>query len=102
MTYETWYVLDDGSVGDPHQIVRDAFGVLRHRDGRVVAYGPHGPRSRGHVDAAAERIKVKAETEAAAKNSAAQADDAALSSKDMKPDEPKRSYKTRESKADEK
>ena len=78
--HETWFVMDDGSLGDPHEIAPDASGRLRHRDGRAVAYGPHGPRSRGHVDAKAERAKA--------------------AQKEMKPDEPKRSYKTRESKAD--
>lgn len=74
---ETWYVLEDGTVGDPAKIAPDADGRLRHEDGRAVAYGPHGPRSRGCVDAEAERAKTK----------------------DMKPEETKRTYKTRESKA---
>lgn len=75
---ETWYILEDGAVGDPVKIAPDDGGVLRHEDGRAVAYGPHGPRSRGGVDAEAERAKA---------------------AKDLKPDEPKRGYKTRESKA---
>lgn len=41
---ETWYVLDDGSVADPRDVRVE--GVLRHKDGRAVAYAPHGPRSR--------------------------------------------------------
>lgn len=53
----TWYVLEDGSVGDPSLISPDEKGVLRHRDGRAVAYAPHGPRSR-MVDAEAERANV--------------------------------------------
>lgn len=55
---ETWYVMEDGSVGDPRDISSDEDGVLRHVDGRVVAYAPHGPRSCG-VDAAAERAKAE-------------------------------------------
>lgn len=74
---ETWYILETGELGDPALIGHDEKGVLRHEDGRAVAYGPHGPRSRGCVDADAERAKGK----------------------EMKPEEPKRGYKTRESKA---
>ncbi|HMR51202.1 MAG TPA: hypothetical protein PKA33_01640 [Amaricoccus sp.] len=44
---ETWYILEDGSPGDPAAIGTGADGKLRHRDGRAVAYGPHGPKSRG-------------------------------------------------------
>lgn len=89
---ETWYVMEDGSVGDPHKIALDKKGVLRHEDGRAVAYGPHGPRSRGCVDAVAERAKAKAKP--AAENTAD------VVGKDEKPEAPKRGYKTRESKAD--
>lgn len=52
---ETWYILEDGSSGDPMRIKPDADGILRHTDGRAVAYNDHGPRTRGCVDAAAER-----------------------------------------------
>lgn len=44
---ETWYVMEDGSCGDPREIAPDTAGILRHNDGRAVAYAPHGPRSRG-------------------------------------------------------
>lgn len=44
---ETWYVLDDDSVADPKEVAPDESGALRHRDGRAVAIGPYGPRSRG-------------------------------------------------------
>jgi hypothetical protein len=76
---ETWYVMEDGSCGDPREISPGADGVLRHKDGRAVAYAPHGPRSRG-VNVEEERAKyttreVKSEPVA------------------------KRTYKTRESKA---
>lgn len=65
MTVETWYVMEDGSVGDPAEIVLSDDGRLVHADGRKVAYGPHGPRSRGGVDAAAEREKAAATRRAA-------------------------------------
>jgi hypothetical protein len=54
MNRETWFVLEDDSVGDPMDVAPDAKGVLRHKDGRAVAMAPHGPRSRG-VNAEAER-----------------------------------------------
>jgi len=43
---ETWYVMEDGSVGDPREIAQGEDGRLCHSDGRRVAYAPHGPRSR--------------------------------------------------------
>lgn len=83
---ETWYVMEDGTCGDPREIVPDAGGVLRHKDGRAVAYADHGPLSRG-VDPDEELAKAKKP--------------AAPSVKDMKPAaEPKQVYTTRESKAD--
>jgi len=77
---ETWYVMENGSACDPRNVTRDSAGVLRSRDGRAVAYRPDGvtPRSRG-VDIAAER-------------------EAAVS-RELTADEPKRGYKTRETKA---
>jgi hypothetical protein len=45
---ETWYVLEDGSCGDPREVALDDKGALRHKDGRAVAIGDHGnPRSSG-------------------------------------------------------
>lgn len=44
---ETWYVLSDGTPADPNDVAPGADGVLRHKGGVAVAYGPHGPRSRG-------------------------------------------------------
>lgn len=46
MKTETWYVMEDGSMGDPREVSPGEDGLLRHKDGRVVAYAPHGPRSR--------------------------------------------------------
>lgn len=77
---ETWYILADGSLGDPAKIGIGSDGLLRHDDGRAVAYGPHGPLSRGGIDAEAERGKSK--------------------TREIKPEQPKRAYKTRDMKAD--
>jgi hypothetical protein len=44
---ETWYVLEGGMPADPADVATGADGVLRHKSGVAVAYGPHGPRSRG-------------------------------------------------------
>lgn len=56
---ETWYVLEDGSFADPFDVVPDAAGLLRHKDGVAVAYSEYGPRSRGMSaeDIAAARAK---------------------------------------------
>jgi hypothetical protein len=107
MSAETWYVLESGEVGDPHEIEPDDKGVLRHKDGRAVAYAPHGPRSRS-VDADAERAKTDAarRTKAAedAKKAADKASDQAkpsqTSTRDMKPKEPAQHYRTRDMKND--
>lgn len=58
MTRETWYILEDGSFGDPREISPGADGRLRHKDGRLVAEGPHGPKSSG-VDVEAVRASGK-------------------------------------------
>lgn len=72
-----WYIMEDGSVADPRDIAAGADGVLRHRDGRAVAYKPHGPRSRMVSD---DEV-------------------AAYRGREMKPERPARAYKTRGSKA---
>lgn len=64
---ETWYILEDGSCGDPREIAPDDKGILRHRDGRAVAYAPHGPRSRS-VDPEAERAGKKPAKKAVSPN----------------------------------
>lgn len=75
---ETWYVMEDGAVGDPLEIAPDGAGILRHKDGRAVAYKPHGPRSRM---VSAEEI-------------------AAYRTREMTAEKPKRAYRTRQVKAD--
>lgn len=97
---ETWYVLEDGAVGDPHKIALDKNGVLRHEDGRAVAYTPHGPRSRGCVDAVAERAKASVMQGEKTPSKAREEVGLPPVDKDEKPEAPKRGYKTRESKAD--
>lgn len=59
MTAATWYVLEDGNAADPRDVRPGGDGKLRHKDGRGVAYAPHGPRSR-MVDPDAERAAAKA------------------------------------------
>lgn len=94
MARETWYVLEDGGVADPGECVADAKGVLTHSSGVKVAMRlPDCPMSRG-VDAHAERAK------AAERAAAAAAKEAGLAAKDMKPEDPKKGYRTRESRAD--
>lgn len=43
----TWYLREDGSICDPDEVEVLPSGRLRARMGADVAYGPHGPRSRG-------------------------------------------------------
>lgn len=56
---ETWYVMEDGSAGDPRDVRPGEDGRLRHSDGRSVAYRSDGvtPRSRG-VDVGAAPLKA--------------------------------------------
>lgn len=81
---EVWYILEDEAIGDPRDIARGADGVLRHKDGRVVAYAPHGPRSR----------MVSAEEVASYRTRELRAETPSEEAK------PKRAYRTREMKAD--
>lgn len=73
---ETWYVLEDGTAADPNEVAPDEAGVLRHKNGAAVAMRGQVPSSRG-VDPVEERAK----------------------SREMKAEDPKRGYKTREPKA---
>lgn len=45
MATETWYIMEDGTMGDPREVSAGDDGILRHADGRAVAYASHGPRS---------------------------------------------------------
>lgn len=94
---ETWYVMEDGSVGDPRDISYNADGKLAHKDGRMVAYASHGPRTRG-IDPDEERSKRgKSKSDSTPKSTDTK--DIRASAAD-KAEEPKRAYKTRESKAE--
>ena len=73
---ETWYVLEDGSLADPRDVAPDDQGVLRASSGVAVARRGDAYSSRG-VDV----------------------DDAPTAAKDVKPEAPRRGYRTRESKA---
>ena len=72
---ETWYVLADGNLASPADVVSDSKGLLHHKNGVAVAMRGDVPSTRG-VDADAERAKPK-------------------KTRDMQPEEPKRGYKTR-------
>lgn len=54
---ETWYILENGVTADPNEVSFDENGLLRHKSGVAVAYGPHGPRSTG-VDVDQERKRA--------------------------------------------
>lgn len=74
----TWYVLEDGRPADPAECSMDDEGILRHTSGSAVA--------KRSADAYASR-GVDLE------------DDGKLIGREIKPEEPKRGYKTREAKA---
>jgi hypothetical protein len=98
---ETCYVLEDGSVAHPRDVKRDAQGALHHIDGRAVAMRGDVPRTRSvDVEALQKAAAEKAEAAKAAASDAKRAAAETAAAKDMKPEEPKRTYKTRESKAD--
>jgi hypothetical protein len=71
---ETWYVMEDGAACDPNRIRAGDDGRLVADDGRLVAYGPHGPLSRSIIPS----------EEAGGYKTA-----------EMKPERPARGYKTR-------
>lgn len=81
---ETWYVMEDGSSGDPREISEGPDGRLVHSDGRAVAYAPHGPRSRS----------VEVDDDPGPDGAAGDAGDGEAA-KEMKPSRRRRGYKTR-------
>ena len=95
MANETWYQMEDGSVGNPREIVPDKDGVLVHKDGRKVAYSEHGPRSRS-VDPQSQEKKPKKEK----LEDELDLRPPAPKTREAKPteEEPKSGYKTRETK----
>lgn len=107
----TWYVLDDGTLADPSECtIKD--GVLTHKSGGKVAMrSPDCPRSRG-VDldakgkplgakpAETKKPEVREDDKKILDPDGKEPSDAAPKARDMKAEEPKRTYKTRDSKAD--
>jgi hypothetical protein len=74
---DTWYVLEDGRVADPADVVADESGKLFGADGVAVAMRGDTYSSRSvEVDEVQSRVAKK--------------------SREMKPEAPKRTYKTRE------
>jgi hypothetical protein len=107
---ETWYVLENGETVDPIDVAPDEKGALRHKSGVAVAMKNLTPVSRGVDDADAARKKAAAQ-EASAKEAAAKAADEkaradaakkasapAAAAKDIKQEDQKPGYVTRESK----
>lgn len=84
---ETWYVLEDGSVADPADVVPTDGNRLMHKSGTLVAMRGDVPSTRG-VDADEERAKVKPAPEP----------DEGRTTREALPDQPKRGYKTRSAK----
>ena len=113
MSRETCYVLEDGSLAHPRDVSRDAKGVQRHKDGRAVQMRGDVPRTRqADLDAfKAEPIKepVK-EPDAPVADLETKAETVELveaietvkpaDTKEMKPEQTRRPYRTRESKAE--
>lgn len=90
---ETWYVMTDGTFGDPREIRAGADGRLRHTDGREVAYADHGPRTRG-VDV--DDLPKKDDRQVSATDDAKSAG----KNRQMKSSTGGKGYNTRSSKAD--
>lgn len=87
MNTETWFVLEDGSATHPRDVKRGPKGALQHKDGRPVAMRGDVPRSRS-VDPGEEAAKSKPVVKPATET------------REFAPEAPRRTYKTRESKAD--
>lgn len=73
----TWYVLEDGTAVDPAEVAPDKKGALRHKSGAAIAMRGDVPQSRG-VDPDEERAK------------------AAPRARDMRSEEPRQPYRTRD------
>lgn len=83
----TWYVLEDGSVVDPAEVAHDESGQLVHKNGGRVAMRGQTPSSRSvDVESASRVPSTRTPTKP--------------KSKDMKSDDQKPGYITRETKAD--
>lgn len=97
---EVWYVMADGSVGDPAEISAGPDGVLRHTDGRAVAYKPHGPVAR-MIDPVAERARAALMDGKISANEARAVvgKPPIVAAKEVKPAAQAGGYRTREAKA---
>ncbi len=91
---ETWYVLEDGTAGDPQDIAPNAKGVLMHKNGIPVQLRANGVPLTSGVDVAAER--AKAAQNAKAKEVHAEP---VHETKEIIADKPGKPYKTRDMKA---
>lgn len=110
MAAETWYILEDDTAAHPRDVHRGKDDLLVHKDGRKVAYAPHGPRSRS-VDPEVEMAKAKAPKPTLASKQPAPeskptveeapaAAAAGTKTRDLTAEKPKGGYKTRDTKAD--
>ncbi len=109
---ETWYVMEDGSAGDPRAITPGKDGRLAHKDGRKVAYAPHGPRSRS-VDVSPKPFGGKGDHDGDGRTGGSKPkpveqapapESVTVTTSDMEAEQPPprrgRPYKTRDGKAD--
>lgn len=71
--HDTWYILENGNPANPDECAPDDDGVLRHKSGAAVATRGGAYASRGMSP-----------------------EEIAALGKDVKPEAPKRGYKTRE------
>lgn len=88
---ETWYVLEDGRSVDPNECSHGNGGVLVHSSGVAVAMRAHDVPSSRSVDPDQERANALAAAEEAKRKA-----DAEKTGKDVKPEEQKQGYKTRD------
>lgn len=97
---ETWYVMEDGSLGDPHRVVFDEGGRLRDQGGRFVDYTLHGPRSRWISDEEVAALRaVEPEKGAEGGGEPEEGAEEVADTRAVEPEKPASGYKTRETKA---
>lgn len=95
----TWYVLEDGTAVDPNEVV-DLDGVLTHKGGAPVALrGPGWPKSTGvDVDEAGKALFGGKGDHDGNGSTGGAAQTPAAKPKDMRAQQPKQGYKTRQTK----
>jgi hypothetical protein len=79
MRLESWYKLEDGSLVPPDECTAGPDGAVTHKTGKIAATHKDGIPIAVVVDGDEERAK--------------------MTTRELKPEEPKKAYKTRESKA---